>query len=60
MLEKVPNGVPNVRYRVLTDQNSGTAQLQDEVNAAAHQGYRVMGVTDDASGTTVIMEGLAN
>jgi len=60
VLEKVPNGVPNVRYRVLIDQNSGISQLQDEVNAAADQGYRVMGVTDDASGTTVIMEGLPN
>ena len=60
VLEKVPNGVPDVRYRVLIDQNSGTSHLQDEVNAAADQGYRVMGVTDDASGTTVIMEGLPN
>jgi hypothetical protein len=56
VLEKVPEDATNFRYRVLIDRNPGTSQLQDEVNAAAEQGYRVMGVTDDASGTTVLME----
>jgi len=56
VLEKTEEGSPSFHYRVLVDRNSGSSKLQDEVNAASELGYRVMGVTDDASGTTVVME----
>ena len=56
VLEKSPDHKTGCQYRALSVRDHNLPSLQDEVNVAAEQGYRVMGVTDDSTATIVIME----